>query len=42
MGGACGTYRENRYAYRVSEMKPEKRDHLKYLRIDGRIILKCS
>ena len=40
MGGACSAYEEEGNAYRVLEGKPEGREHLEDLGIDGTIILK--
>ena len=40
MGGACGTYRDRRDAYRVLVGRPDKTDHLEDLGVDGWIILK--
>jgi hypothetical protein len=41
MGGSCGTYGREESDYMVLVEKPEKRDHLEDLRLNGRIILKC-
>jgi len=42
MGGACATYsgEERRGTYKVLVRKPEERDHLEDVGVDGRIILK--
>jgi hypothetical protein len=40
--GHMACMRDRRGAYRVFVQKPkEKRDHLEYLGVNGRIILKC-
>jgi hypothetical protein len=40
MGVACGTYGREESGYRLLIEKPEKRDHLEDLGVNGRIILK--
>ena len=40
MSGLCSTYGEIRGVYRVLVRKPEERENLKDLGIDGRIILR--
>jgi hypothetical protein len=40
MGWVCGTNGEVRRAYMALDGKPDRRDHLEDLGVDGRIILK--
>jgi hypothetical protein len=40
VGGACSMYVESRNAYRVSVGRSDGKNHVEYLGIDGRIILK--
>jgi hypothetical protein len=42
MGGECDTHARDRNVYRVLVGKPNERDHLNDLGIDGRITLKQS
>jgi hypothetical protein len=42
MGGACGTYGENRNEYGVWWAKLKERNYLKDLDVDGRIIINVS
>jgi len=42
MGWSCGTMRERRNAYRVLVGKPEGKNRLEDLGIDGTIIVKWS
>jgi hypothetical protein len=40
MGRSCGTYGREESGYRGLVKKPEKKDYLEDLRVNGRIILK--
>ena len=40
MGGACGTYGREEIGYRFLIERPERRDHLEDLGVNGRIALK--
>jgi hypothetical protein len=41
MGGACSTQGEMRIVYNIFVGKPEGRDYLEDLGVDGKIMLKC-
>ena len=41
MGGACSAYGERKGVYRVLVGKPETKNHLGDLGVEGKIILRC-